>query len=361
MKSSGKKSADRKRGRARLAAIVAGCAIVAVVVAVTVTGDELPAGTVGIRDWHELHAIREDLSGSYVLMNDLDATTAGYQELASGTANNGSGWEPIGQIHFTEQGPSGDPFEGTFDGRGYEVRDLLINRPDENTAGLFGLVGEGGVLLNVGVVGANVTGYFTVGALAGMNLGVVGGCYSTGGVNGHSSVGGLLGGNGGNIDGSYSTATASGQIVAGGLVGMNNRGTVMDSYATGGVTRANGTNTTFGGFVGRNREGKIVNCYSTGGVHYAEAEGPTGKGFAGDVATGGGYQMTGNYWDVETSGQSSTAGDASGRTTIEMMEVVTYDGWSMIAVDDRDARNTAYTWNMVGGQTYPFLSWQRPF
>jgi hypothetical protein len=71
--------------------------------------------------------------------------------------------------------------------------------------------------------------------------------------------------------------------------------------------------------------------------------------------------MTGNYWDVETSGQSSTAGDASGRTTAEMMEVATYDGWSMRAVDDRDARNTAYTWNTVGGQTYPFLSWQRAF
>jgi hypothetical protein len=141
---------------------------------------------------------------------------------------------------------------------------------------------------------------------------------------------------------------------------MNNRGTVMNSYATGDVSRVYGMDTSFGGFVGRNREGKIVNCYTTGGVDYGEAEAPTDNGFAGSVATDGGYEMAGNYWDIETSGQSATAGDASGRTTAEMMEVATYDGWSLIAVDDGDSRNTAYTWNIVSGRTYPFLSWQRP-
>jgi hypothetical protein len=361
MKRSDKKSGHRKRGRTRLAAIVAACAIVAVVVAVTVTRDELPSGAVRIQDWHDLNAIRQDMTGSYELMNDLDTTTAGYQELAGRAADNGRGWEPIGQAQFTEQGISGDPFEGTFDGRGHRIQDLFISRSDENTVGLFGIVGERGALRNVGVVGANATGYFTVGALAAMNLGVVSGCYSTGSVSGHSAVGGLLGGNGGTVSSSYSTAAAMGRMIAGGLVGMNNRGTVTDSYATGSVTRASGTDTSFGGFVGRNREGKIVNCYSTGGVDYGEAERPTDNGFAGSVATGGSYQMTGNYWDFETSGQNSTAGDASGRTTAEMMQVATYDEWSIIAVDDRDSPNTTYTWNMVDGQTRPFLSWQRPF
>ncbi len=49
-----------------------------------------------IRDWHDLDAIRDNLGGSYVLMNDLDSTTAGYKELASPTANGGKGWQPIG-------------------------------------------------------------------------------------------------------------------------------------------------------------------------------------------------------------------------------------------------------------------------
>jgi len=32
--------------------------------------------------WYDLAAIRDDLSGHYALMNDLDSTTAGYEELA---------------------------------------------------------------------------------------------------------------------------------------------------------------------------------------------------------------------------------------------------------------------------------------
>jgi uncharacterized repeat protein (TIGR02543 family) len=42
-----------------------------------------------IRDWYDLDAIRDDLSGGYLLMNDLDAATAGYEELAGSTANEG--------------------------------------------------------------------------------------------------------------------------------------------------------------------------------------------------------------------------------------------------------------------------------
>jgi len=118
-----------------------------------------------IRDWYDLHAVRNNLGGSYLLMNDLDSTTAGYMELASETANWGKGWQPIGT--------SGDPFTGSFNGLGYEIRDLFINRPDENYVGLFGLVDEGGVMENVGVVNATVVGKQHVGGLVGINGGTV--------------------------------------------------------------------------------------------------------------------------------------------------------------------------------------------
>jgi hypothetical protein len=49
------------------------------------------ARPIEIRDWYDLHAIRNDLRGSYILMNDLDSATAGYTELASETANGGRG------------------------------------------------------------------------------------------------------------------------------------------------------------------------------------------------------------------------------------------------------------------------------
>jgi len=154
-----------------------------------------------IRDWYDLHAVRENLSGSYVLMSDLDSTIAGYAEQADSAANGGKGWQPIGT--------SDDPFTGSFDGQGYKINNLYINRPDEELVGLFGYVGEGGVVKNLGVVNANVTGD-PVGGLAAENHGTVSSSYFNGNVIGEDSVGGLVGFNTGTISDSYSTGSVTG-------------------------------------------------------------------------------------------------------------------------------------------------------
>lgn len=358
MKKSGKKTSSTKGDRRRLAAVIAACAAVAVVAVMIHLAS---ADTVRIRDWHDLHQVRHDLTGSYVLMNDLDSTTAGYRDLAGPTANDGKGWEPIGQAQFLEDGIVGEPFRGTFDGRGHEIRDVFMARPDENTVGLFGILGEEGAVRNVGATGVNVTGHAYVGALAAANLGAVSNSYSTGSVRGHSGVGGLVGVNShiGTVSSSYSTAGVSGHMVAGGLLGFNSQGIVTDCYATGDVSRSYGSDASFGGFVGRNRGAKIINCFSTGSVDYQGEALPAVNGFAGTIVAEGGYEMTGNCWDIETSGHNSSAGEARGRTTAEMMGIGTYDDWSIVAVNDPGRRNTSYTWNIVDGETYPFLSWQR--
>jgi hypothetical protein len=119
------------------------------------------ATAVEIWDWYDLDAVRNNLGGSYILMKDLDSTTAGYEELASPTANSGKGWQPIG---------FGDvAFTGTFDGQGHEIRDLFISRPYESFVGLFAVVDEGGIVRNIGVVDADVTGKLFVGGLVGVN------------------------------------------------------------------------------------------------------------------------------------------------------------------------------------------------
>ncbi|MFB0521169.1 MAG: GLUG motif-containing protein, partial [Desulfatiglandales bacterium] len=178
------------------------------------------AGTLGcdpgldylrIWNWHDLYAIRDNLSGHYVLMNDLDSASPGYTELASPTANQGRGWQPTGT--------SDDRFIGSFDGQGYEIRDLFINRPDESMVGLFGAVDEGGVIQNVGVVTTTVTGEWAVGGLLGGNWGAVSNSYSTGSVSGDDCVGGLVGGDAGGVSNSYSTASVTGLWDVGGLVG----------------------------------------------------------------------------------------------------------------------------------------------
>jgi hypothetical protein len=155
-----------------------------------------------IWDWCNLDAVRDNTSGFYLLMNDLDSTTANYTELASSTANGGKGWRPIGTHD--------DPFTGAFDGQGYEIADLFTNLPSEIGVGLFGHIGEGAWIENIGVVNASVTGKECVGALVGYNyFGSVNNCHATGTVVSPHMVGGLVGRNYGNVSNSWSTCNVT--------------------------------------------------------------------------------------------------------------------------------------------------------
>jgi len=162
----------------------------------------LIAGMVGctlppvqIEDWHDLNAIRDNPAGRYRLMNNLDSTALGYARLASKTANQGKGWQPIGT--------SDNPFTGSFDGHGYEIRDLSVDRPDEDEVGLFGLVGEGAIIDNVEVVNAAVAGKQYVGGLVGNNTGTVSNSSFSGSLTGDGYIGGLVGGNVGTVSNSH--------------------------------------------------------------------------------------------------------------------------------------------------------------
>ena len=337
-----------------------------------------PSQDLEICDWYELDAIRDNLGGNHRLMNDLDSTTAGYEELASPTANQEKGWQPIGTSH--------NSFTGTFDGQGYEIRDLFINRPDEMYVGLFGVVGEGGVVQNTGVVNATVTGYEYVGGLMGGNAGSVTNSYFTGSVSnsgGQGWVGGLVGENGGTVSNSYSTGNVIGVAEVGGLVGEN-MGTVSNSYCTGNVAGA----ADVGGLVGEHEQNTISNCYATGNVTgNCRVGGLVGQNHAGTVcnsySTGsvagaadvGGLvgrkqdeeesTVSNSFWDTETSGQATSYG-GTGKNTTEMQDIATFtdtetegldEPWDITAVAPVEL-NPSYTWNIVDDETYPFLSWQ---
>jgi len=290
-----------------------------------------------IRTWYDLDAVRNNLHGHHILMNDLDSTIAGYTELASPTANQRQGWKPIG----TED----DLFVGTFDGQGYEIHDLFSNHTDEMDVGLLGVVGEGGVVQNVGVVNGNVTGYDNVGGLVGKNEGTVSNSYSTGNLNGTGRVGGLVGVNLGTVSSSYSSGSVTGNECVGGLVG-NNSGTASKSYSTSSVIG----DVNVGGLVGEN-EGTVGDSYSTGNV--------TGNTNVGGLIGKNQGTVSNSFWDTETSGQGSSDG-GSGNTTAEIMDIDTFKGvgWDIVAVANSGARNTTYIWNIVNTVTYPFLSWQ---
>ena len=346
-----------------------------------------------IMNWHDLYAIRDNLGSHYLLMNDLDSTTAGYGGLASGAANQGKGWQPIGTSDY--------PFTGNFDGQGYEISGMFIDRPDEYSVGLFGVVDVEGVIQNVKVLNADVAGEWSVGCLVGENLGDVIGSYSGGTVSGEDCVGGLVGGNSGGVSNSCSAANVTGHWDIGGLVGCSDSyGTVSNSYsvsnvtgewAVGGlvggnlggvVTKSFSTSGVIGddyvgGLVGDN-QGTVSNSYSIGSVtgewyvgglvgntdslgivsnSYASSS-VTGYSFVGGLIGSNWGTVSNSFWDTDTSGVSESDG-GTGQTTAEMNDIDTFsaEGWNIISVVF-DQTNPAYIWNIITEQTYPFLSWQ---
>ena len=234
-----------------------------------------------------------NLSGNYALAKPLDAT---------GVAN----WTPIGTDASGNALNDGRGFSGTFQGLGNTVSNLTINLPSVSNVGLFGSIGSGGVIQNLGLLGGSVTGGSQVGGLVGSNAGTVSQSYATTAVTGFEAVGGLVGYNsgvvmasratgqvqgtggddvgelvgynpGGTVAQSFATGTVTGPLDVGGLVG-NNGGTVAfsRSYLLGPVT---GNNSTFGfgigGLVGYMYGGFISQSYSTSSV--------TGGSYAGGL------------------------------------------------------------------------------
>jgi len=95
----------------------------------------------------------------------------------------------------------------------------------------------------------------------------------------------------------------------------------------------------------------VRNSYSTGSV--------TGNVDVGGLVGRNWGTMVQSFWDTETSGQTTSDG-GTGKTTAEMKNIATFSGagWNIVGVANADARNPSYIWNMVDGETYPFLSWQ---
>src|SRR4030042_1235854 len=255
-----------------------------------------------IADWWHLDNVRNYLSSHFIVIKNLDSSSIGYTELASPTASGERGWQPIGNTTSDN-----NKFAGSFDGQGYEICDLFIDRSGESDVGLFGVIMEAGVIQNVGVVRANVTGNDDVGGLVGKNEGTLNTSYSAGSVTGDDFVGGLVGKNEGTASNSSSSSSVTGDTRIGGLVGQNSA-TVSDSYAAGSVTGYDDV----GGLVGWN-DGTVND----------------------------------SFWDTQASGQGSSAG-GTGKTTAQMMDIDTFSGGggNIIAVADSTRRTTEHIWNM---------------
>ncbi|MFO7923651.1 MAG: GLUG motif-containing protein, partial [Bacteroidales bacterium] len=200
--------------------------------------------------------------------------TADIDASETSTWNGGEGWMPIGN--------SSTRFYGQYNGNGYSIDGLYINRPGTNYQGLFGFILNASVL-NLGMTSVEVTGNNYVGSIAGYTYrSTVENCFGTGNIEGYQYVGGLVGylyyysG----INNSYSSATTGGYNYVGGLAGYSYYSPVSESHSTADITA---TNYYAGGLIGYiSHNSDVDNCYSTGDVtgnsHYVG--GITGRNYS---------------------------------------------------------------------------------
>ncbi|MDR3238541.1 MAG: dockerin type I domain-containing protein [Clostridiales bacterium] len=238
---------------------------------------EAPApGAIPIYNAQDLDNIRNDLRGSYVLMNDIDLAGWG-------------AWTPIGSDAWT-------PMQGVFDGQGHVIRNLTITgETDLPYVGLFGRF-NGGVLKNLGLEDTHLDAVFGDGAhaLGGLcgsayNAQIIN-CYHTGSViassvsgNSSLSAGGICGGeyattirdcyNTGAVSVSTKASSDGGYSYAGGIGGAINTGSISRCYNAGTVSDDSSFETRgksyIGGICGNAEFLNISNCFNTGDVSSA--------------------------------------------------------------------------------------------
>ena len=249
-----------------------------------------------------------------------------------------------------------------------------ITGGEYSVGGLVGL--NYGTVTNSYVTGTVTGSVNSTGGLVGLNYGTISGSYMDGTVHGNDNAGGLVGHNYGTIDDSYAMGSVSGAFDVGGLVGDSSAGTIDDSYATSGVQGINN----IGGLAGWSRS-TIENTYATGSVSgngliggllgnnygtvatsYSAGAVSGNYGVGGLVGSGNSGAVSHSFWDVTTSGQSSSRG-GTGLTTSEMQTVSDLAGLdftttpgeagnSWVIVDTDGSLNNA----SAAGATLPMLA-----
>ncbi|WP_435065511.1 right-handed parallel beta-helix repeat-containing protein [Halobaculum sp. EA56] len=237
-------------------------------------GSGTPEDPYIITNASELQAIADDRDATYRLGSDIDASE-------TATWNGGKGFDPIGRYDASVN-PS-DEFTGTLDGANHTISNLYINRTSVTGVGLFAVTNQS-VVKNLHLADVTVTGRNNVGAVSGSAFGgTVANVTVTGTVSGDRFVGGVVGQNQGTIRHVYSEATVTASDYAAGIAATNlwSSGLIDGAVAV----------------------GRVQSPETAGGVVASQ----NNKATIGDA-----------YWDVNATGQPTSAGSAVGLTTVEM-------------------------------------------
>lgn len=290
-----------------------------------------PYRIASVDDLIALGGTPDDYTKHFILTADIDLSGYTFDQAVIAPQTDGDG----SSFHGTQ-------FCGTLDGDGHVIAHLRIQ--GQSFLALIGELGKGGVVRRLRLVDVDISSQADyIGAVAGQNaFGSIVSNYSTGTVTGDREVGGLVGWNwGGTVVGSHSACTVDGREHTGGVVGRNSSH-LINCYSTGTVSGHRYT----GGLAGENTF-TIWNCYSTAKVIGLEDAG-------GLVGWDNTNRLTSNFWDIEASGRTDSAGGV-GLTTAQMQTIDTYldAGWDFQA---ESAHGTSQWWTMPQEGGYPVLS-----
>ena len=251
---------------------------------------------------------------------DADETQVDWD--GDGTLEQGAGADDT--FGFSPVGNSSTKFSGHFNGNGYTIQNLYINRSSSSYIGLFGYT-DNATVRRTGLTEADVSGSYYVGGLIGRSQ--------------NDTV----------CQQSFCIGSVTGDY-AGGLIGRCYDTRIENSYSRGQVT---GDYSSTGGLVGNlGYDSTVFNCYSTA-IVIAEDERYKG----GLVASNSGV-VTASYWDIQTSGTESGEGGV-GKITSEMTFAGTYlaGGWDFA---DETNNGDAGIWSIheADNDGYPTLTWQ---
>ncbi len=324
-------------------------------------------GLIEIATAAELNAVRYALDGSGSRSAEnagIDTTgcggvggitsCSGYELVANislAAYRDGKGWQPLGHdIDNATYGCQGAAFDGTFEGNGWTISDLSINRSDEDCVGLFGHIAADSEIRYLTLRAEAVTGGNNVGGLMGYgeSAQIHSSSVVVGGVRGTNQVGGLMGNsqsvrifsssivaavvrgddNVGGLVGSsdlaqiFSSSVVAGQVSGrneiGGLVGYGESAQIFSSSVVasqvsgrneigglvgyGDSTRIYSSSVVVGEVSGTDDVGGLVGDFGFGQVAYSYVvSGSNTTMLVGDVQTGNGAGVA-SYWDSETSG-----------------------------------------------------------
>lgn len=176
----------------------------------------------GIAEINETHIVISDYNGlkeisknvqdgndyngkKIYVVNDIDCKASFNSD--TGELLNGENFNPIGDSNSRIENEEDETsikreFNGEFDGFDYTIRNLYIKENDETEfcTGLFGYVGENGVVKNLVIDDSYINGYYETGAFVGRNKGKIENCINKTDIIGdYHLTGGIAGRNTGYI------------------------------------------------------------------------------------------------------------------------------------------------------------------